>query len=87
MSDLIDLLGWLGGGTVLRSSLYLSRRAWLGHVWANVDGVWTVQTRLRPSMYVQGGRCISAGVGCKRHCDRVEARGWRWSVTFAPNLV
>lgn len=38
-------------------------------------------------MYVQGGRCISAGVGRERHCDWVEARGWRWSVTFAPNLV
>lgn len=38
-------------------------------------------------MYVQGGRCISAGVGRERHCDWVEAWGWRWSMTFAPNLV
>lgn len=87
MGDLVDLLSRLGGGTVLSSALCLSRGARLGHVRANVDGVWTVQTRLRPSVDVQGGRCIAAGVRRKRHRDRVEARGWRRSVTFAPNLV
>lgn len=87
VADLIDLLGGLGGGTVLSPALYLSRRAWLGHVRANVDGVGTVQTRLRPSVNVQGGRRVAAGVRRKRHRDRVEARGRGRSVTLAPNLV
>ncbi len=38
-------------------------------------------------MDVQGGRRVAAGVGCKRHCDWVEAWGGRRSVTFSPDLV
>lgn len=87
MCNLIDLLSRLGGGTVLRTALYLSRSARLGHIWAYVDRVWTVQTRLRPSMNVKGGRCIPTSVWCKRHCDGVEAWRLGWSMTLASNLV
>lgn len=87
MGDLVDLLRGLGCGAVLRSALHLTGRAWLCHVGPNIDGVGTVQTRLRPSVNVQGGRSISAGVGRQRYRDGVEAWGLRWRVTFAPNLV
>lgn len=87
MSDLIDLLSRLRGGTVLCTALYLSRSARLRHVRAYVDGVWTVQTRLRPSVNVQGGGCIPTGVWSQRHSDRVEAWCLGRSVTFAPKLV
>lgn len=87
MGDLVDLLCGLRGGAVLSPALHLSRGARLGHVRPDVDGVWAVQARLRPTVDVQGGRRVAASVGRKCHCDWVEARGGRRSVTFAPDLV
>lgn len=87
MRDLINLLSRLRGGTVLRTALHLSRCTRLGHVRAYVDRVWTIQTRLRPSVNVEGGGCISTRVWCQRHSDGVEAWCRRRSVTFVSNLV
>lgn len=87
MADLVDLLRGLRGGAVLSPALDLSRGARLSHVRPDVDRVRAVQARLRPSVDVQGGRRVAAGVGSKRHRDWVEARGGRRSVTFAPDLV
>lgn len=65
MGDLVDLLLGLGCGAVLGPSsllLVLPGRAARTYIGSDVDGVtlWTAQTRLRPTVYVQRSRGVAA---------------------------